>query len=271
MTDWDLFLYKRAARLDGGNRDERMILARESRVLHLALLVLEDKIMQSQLTEFRVDASCNVPVFNHPGLAITVFDKQSPFPTRLAKGFSATNIAKFNLTLGSGLPLDVGVGDRLRSVFESMPQLEELSFEPHDIHHFSAIPTDKTFLQLHKVSFGCGLMRLEQLFKFLRSHAPTLKTLIVDHCKIIREPGMKPQDVIPMLISELGSLYHGGALNLENGLISELFYATSPQMYCGRLCRLSCQCTATWDYKGHGVWDQRVEVHSEDDLDSGDD
>ncbi|KAF5541145.1 hypothetical protein FNAPI_10319 [Fusarium napiforme] len=161
LTDWESFLYERAKRLERVSTHKLFILAREARVLHLALLVLEDETLQSQLREFRVDASCDMLDIDwSPGLAITLFAKQSPFPTRLAKGFSATNITKFNLTLGSGLPLDVGVGDRLRTIFESMPQLEELFFEPHDIQHFSAIPTDKTFPRLRKITFNCGLMRL---------------------------------------------------------------------------------------------------------------
>ncbi|KAG5761640.1 hypothetical protein H9Q69_007210 [Fusarium xylarioides] len=268
LTDWDLFLYERAERLDRANIYKLFILAREARVLHLALLVLEDQTMQSQLTEFRVDASCDMPNADcSPGLAITVFDRQSPFPTRLAKGFGTTNITKFNLTLGAGLPLDVGVGDRLHTIFKSMPQLEELFFEPHDIHHFSAIPTEKTFPRLRKTTFNCGLMRLEQLFKFLRSHGATLKTLVVEHCKITLEPENEPQDMLPMLISELRSLYRGGALKLENGRISELFHGAVPQIYCGKLYRFSDEYNVTWDYKGNGVWEQREEVDSEDDLD----
>ncbi|KAG5811409.1 hypothetical protein H9Q74_005088 [Fusarium xylarioides] len=224
--------------------------------------------INSQLTEFRVDASCDMPNADcSPGLAITVFDRQSPFPTRLAKGFGTTNITKFNLTLGAGLPLDVGVGDRLHTIFKSMPQLEELFFEPHDIHHFSAIPTEKTFPRLRKTTFNCGLMRLEQLFKFLRSHGATLKTLVVEHCKITLEPENEPQDMLPMLISELRSLYRGGALKLENGRISELFHGAVPQIYCGKLYRFSDEYNVTWDYKGNGVWEQREEVDSEDDLD----
>ncbi|PNP61083.1 hypothetical protein FNYG_14171 [Fusarium nygamai] len=137
LTDWDLFLYERAERLDRANKDKLFILAREARVIHLALLVLEDQTMQSQLTEFRVDATCDVPNMDcSPGLAITVFNKQSPFPTQLARGFGATNITKFNLTLGTGLPLDIGVGDHLRGIFESMPQLEEC---------FSSLMTYTTF------------------------------------------------------------------------------------------------------------------------------
>ncbi|KAF5722184.1 hypothetical protein FMUND_3106 [Fusarium mundagurra] len=268
LTDWDLFLYERAERLDRANINELFVLAREARVIHLALLVLEGQTMLSQLTEFRVDATLDVPKIDcSPGLAITVLDKQSPFPTRLAKGFGTTNITKFNLTLGTGLPLDVGVGDRLRTVFESMPHLEELFFEPHDIHHFSAIPTEKTFPRLRKVTLSCGLMQLEQLFKFLQSHAPTLKILVIEHCKITRESGNDSQDFLPMLMSELRFLYRDGALKLENGSISKLFHGPMPDTYCGRLYGFGLEHSETWDYKGNGVWDQREEVDSEDDSD----
>jgi hypothetical protein len=266
LTDWDLFLYERAERLNRADVDKLFILAREARVIHLALLVLEDEIMQSQLTGFRVDASCDVPTFYYPpGLVVTVFDRQSPFPTRLAKGFGATNITKFNLTLGTGLTLDVSVGDRLRTVFESMPHLEELFFEPHDIHHFSAIPTEKTLPRLRMVRFSCGLMQLEQLFKFLRSHGPTLKTLVVEHCKITWEPRNDSQDFLPMLMSKLRFLYRGGALELKNGLISELFHGSMSHTYSERW--FGSGNSATWDYKGNGVWEQRKEVDLEDDLD----
>ncbi|KAF5650130.1 uncharacterized protein FTJAE_695 [Fusarium tjaetaba] len=268
LTDWESFLYERAERLERVSTHKLFILAREARVLHLALLVLEDETMQSQLTESRVDASCDMLNIDwSPGLAITLFAKQSPFPTRLAKGFSATNITKFNLTLGSGLPLDVGVGERLRAIFASMPQLEELFFEPHDIHHFSAIPTEKTFPRLRKITFNCGLMRLEQLFKFLRSHGATLKSLVVEHCKIVLEPENEPQDMLPMLISELRSLHRDGALKLENGLVSELFHGAVPLTYCAKLYGFRDEYSVTWDYKGNGVWDQREEADSEDDLD----
>ncbi|RBR15543.1 hypothetical protein FVER53590_26009 [Fusarium verticillioides] len=199
-------------------------------------------------------------------VTITLFAKQSPFPTRLAKGFGATNITKFNLTLGTGAPLDVGVGERLRTIFESMPQLEELFFEPHDIHHFSAIPTEKTFPRLRKITFNCGLMRLEQLFKFLRSHGATLKSLVVEHCKIALEPENELEDMLPMLISELRSLHRDGALKLENGLVSELCHGAVPQTCCAKLYGFRDEYNVTWDYEGNGVWERREEVDSEDDL-----
>ncbi|EWG49999.1 hypothetical protein FVEG_16564 [Fusarium verticillioides 7600] len=251
LTYWESFLYERAERLERASTYKIFILAREARVLHLALLVLEDQTMQSLLTEFRVDASCDMLSIDcSPGLAITLFAKQSPFPTRLAKGFSATNITKFNLTLGTGAPLD----------------LEELFFEPHDIHHFSAIPTEKTLPRLRKITFNCGLMRLEQLFKFVRSHGATLKSLVVEHCKIALEPENEPQDMLPMLISELRSLHPDGALKLENGLVSELFHGAVPQTCCAKLYGFRDEYNVTWDYEGNGVWERREEVDSEDDL-----
>ncbi|RKL50137.1 hypothetical protein BFJ70_g1303 [Fusarium oxysporum] len=133
----ETFKQDRAEFLFDSPSSELRILAREARVIFLALLVLEDPKLQSQLTEFRVDATYNIWSRGHqPGLAITLFDQQSPFAARLGSGFAAaTNITKFDLTL-SNFP-DGTIGDaiveegKVRRIFESMVQLEELYLEPH--------------------------------------------------------------------------------------------------------------------------------------------
>ncbi|EGU76895.1 hypothetical protein FOXB_12583 [Fusarium oxysporum f. sp. conglutinans Fo5176] len=135
----ETFKQDRAEFLFDSPSSELRILAREARVIFLALLVLEDPKLQSQLTEFRVDATYNILSRGHqPGLAITLFDQQSPFTARLGSGFAAaTNITKFDLTL-SNFP-DGTIGDaiveegKVRRVFESMTLIiEHCSLRPYD-------------------------------------------------------------------------------------------------------------------------------------------
>ncbi|RKL23076.1 hypothetical protein BFJ68_g1282 [Fusarium oxysporum] len=109
----ETFKQDRAEFLFDSPSSELRILAREARVIFLALPVLEDPKLQSQLTEFRVEATYNIWSRGHqPGLAITLFDQQSPFTARLGSGFAAaTNITKFDLTL-SNFP-DGTIGDAI--------------------------------------------------------------------------------------------------------------------------------------------------------------
>ncbi|KAF5548777.1 hypothetical protein FPHYL_9837 [Fusarium phyllophilum] len=135
---------------------ELFALIREARVMHLALLVLEEPKLQCQLTEFRVDASHDTLVnYCQPGLPITLFDKQSPFVERLATGFAlAKNITKFRLVLNGCehqkfAEMIIKEG-RVSHTLSSMPQLEELYLELHGMSVFSALP-DMTFPRLRCV------------------------------------------------------------------------------------------------------------------------
>ncbi|KAI1017126.1 hypothetical protein LB505_001980 [Fusarium chuoi] len=209
---------------------EPLVLAREARAIFLALLVLEDPKLQSQLTEFRVDATYDIQSRGHqPGLAITLFDRQSPFAAQLGSGSSAaTNITKLDLTL-SNLPYGT-VGDaivekgRVRRIFESMIQLEELYLEPHGMSIFSILPTDVTFSRLRFVQFSCGHLQPKMLLDFVRRHGRTLKTLIIEHCSLM------PYDLeLPWwkIIDELTKFHDQAILQLEEGSFDNVFSGRS--------------------------------------------
>ncbi|SCO77045.1 uncharacterized protein FRV6_01257 [Fusarium oxysporum] len=216
---------------------ELRILAREARVIFLALLVLEDPKLQSQLTEFRVDATYNIWSRGHqPGLAITLFDQQSPFTARLGSGFAAaTNITKFDLTL-SNFP-DGTIGDaiveegKVRRIFESMVQLEELYLEPHGMPIFSAIPSEMTFPRLGFVQFSCGHLHPKMFLDFVRRHGGMLQTLIIEHCSL------RPYDKdLPWwkVTDQLTEFHDQGILQLEEGSDIDNVFEGVPITDCGR-------------------------------------
>ncbi|KAF5988497.1 hypothetical protein FBULB1_1461 [Fusarium bulbicola] len=222
----EAFKQGRAEFLFDCDSSELFVLAREARAISLALLVLEDPKLQSQLTEFRVDATYDIQSSGHqPGLAITLFDQQSPFAARLGSGFSAaTNITKLNLTL-SNLPYgtdgDVIVEEgRFRRIFESMNQLEELYLEPHGMAIFSILPVDITFPRLRSVQFSCGHLHPKTLLDFVRRHGGTLKTLIAKHCSL------RPYDEElqwRQVTDQLTEFNGQGILQLEEGFIDNVF------------------------------------------------
>ncbi|SCV51360.1 uncharacterized protein FFFS_09887 [Fusarium fujikuroi] len=164
QQDDEAFKQGRAEFLFACHSSELLVLAREARAIFLALLVLEDPKLHSQLTEFRVDATYDIQSQGHqPGLAITLFDRQSPFAARLGSGFSAAiNITKLDLTLSNfsyGIMGDAIVEEgRLRRIFESMIQLEELPYDlklpwwkiTDDLTEFH----DQAILQLEEGSFA---------------------------------------------------------------------------------------------------------------------
>lgn len=164
-------------------------------MFHLALLVLEDPKLQSQLTEFRVDASHDILSKHYqPGLAITLFDNQSPFVERLAGGFAlAENITKFNLVLSNFTVHRFGEWiikeGRVSRTLSSMPQLEELYLEPHGMPVFSALPINMTFPRLRRVHFSCGHLHPDKFLDFLERQGSTLKSLIIEHCSLYPDDG----------------------------------------------------------------------------------
>ncbi|KAF5679332.1 hypothetical protein FCIRC_6177 [Fusarium circinatum] len=226
QQDDEAFKQGRAECLVDSDSSELFVLAREARAIFLALLVLEDPKLQSQLTEFRVDATYDIQSSGHqPGLAITLFDQQSLFAARLGSGFSAaTNITKLDLML-SNLPYGT-VGDaiveegRVRRIFESMIQLEELFLEPHGMAIFSILPVDITFPRLRSVQFSCGHLHPETLLDFIRRHGGTLKTLISKHCSLrLYDEELQWRQVTHQLTEFNGQ----GILQLEEGSIDNVF------------------------------------------------
>ncbi|KAF5536070.1 hypothetical protein FMEXI_10507 [Fusarium mexicanum] len=222
----EAFKQDRAEILFDCDSSELFVLAREARAISLALLVLEDPELQSQLTEFRVDATYDIQSSGHqPGLAITLFDQQSPFAARFGSGFSAaTNITKLSLIL-SNLPYSTA-GDaiveegRVRRIFEFMNQLEELYLEPHGMAILSILPVDITFPRLRSVHFSCGHLHPKTLLDFVRRHGGTLKTLIFENCSL------RPYDKELSwweVTDQLTKLHDQGILQLEEGSIDSVF------------------------------------------------
>ncbi|CCT69103.1 uncharacterized protein FFUJ_08040 [Fusarium fujikuroi IMI 58289] len=212
QQDDEAFKQGRAEFLFDCDSSELLVLAREARAIFLALLVLEDPKLQSQLTEFR-----------------------SPFAARLGSGFSAAiNITKLDLTLSNfsyGIMGDAIVEEgRLRRIFESMIQLEELYLEPHGMSIFSILPTEVTFSRLRFVQLSCGHLHPQMFLGFVRRHGGTLKTLIIEHCSL------RPYDEdLPWwkVTDKLTEFHDQGILQLEEGSFDNVFNGKSITN-CGR-------------------------------------
>ncbi|KAF4427404.1 hypothetical protein FACUT_9635 [Fusarium acutatum] len=228
---------------------ELRVLAREARVMILALLVLEDPKIQSQMTEFRVDATYN-----------------SPFTARLGSGFAAaTNITKFDLTLSNFL--DGTIGDaiveegRVRRMFDSMAQLEVLYLEPHGMSIFSALPVDMTFPRLRVVQFSCGHLHPKMFLDFVQRHGGTLKTLIIEHCSL------RPYDKELSwweVTNQLTKLHDQGILQLEEGSDIDNVFEGFTVTECGRNETLQ-DLGQIWKYdEDTGKWDRWLNAQGEE-------
>lgn len=235
-------------------------------MIFLALLVLEDPKLHPQLTEFRVDATYNIWSRGHqPGLAITLFDQQSPFTARLGSGFAAaTNITKFDLTL-SNFP-DGTIGDaiveegKVRRIFESMVQLEKLYLEPHGMPIFSAIPSEMTFPRLRFVQFSCGHLHPKMFLDFVRRHGGTLQTLIIEHCSL------RPYDKdLPWwkVTDQLTEFHDQGILQLEEGSDIDNVFEGVPITDCGINGSLQ-DLGQIWKYDEDGKWDRWLNAQEEE-------
>ncbi|KAF5581690.1 hypothetical protein FPANT_8811 [Fusarium pseudoanthophilum] len=246
---------------------ELLVLAREARAMFLALLVLEDPKLQSRLTEFRVDATYDIVSHGHqPGLAITLFDQQSPIAARLGSGFSAaTNITRFDLTLSKfpyGTTGDTIVEEgRVRRIFESMIQLEELYLEPHGMAVFSIIPEKMTFPRLRVVQFSCGHLHPKVFLDFVRLHGGTLRTLIIEHCSL------RPYDKElswRKITDQLTDLHDQGILRLEEGSDIDNVFEGIPVTGCGRNETLE-DLGQIWKYdEDDGKWDRWLNAQEEE-------
>jgi len=165
------------------------ILSRESRAIQVALLVLEDPKLSSQIRSFRVDASEDIVDDTYdPGLSMGLFNHLSSFPERLTRAFTATNITSLRLILSNYQNPKMGrkvMGEgRVTRLLASVPQLEELHFEPHAMATVGALP-DMTYSRLRRVFFRCGEVDPEKLINFFRRHGSTLEYVNIRYCNIL--------------------------------------------------------------------------------------
>ncbi|RBR24668.1 uncharacterized protein FIESC28_02601 [Fusarium coffeatum] len=196
-------------------RDPR-ILSRQARVLHVALHVLEDPDVGPQLQEFRVDSSDSTISRCSPGLPITLFGNQSPFPDRLSRAFSTTNMTELYLILSNFDDGQKGRNimdhGRVTQLLSSTPQLEQLYFEPHGMTTSGALP-QITFPRLHTVEFSCGEVNPDKLIGFLERQGSVLKTLHISNCNIRTDPGQLWGDVA----DQINHLQRENVTNLQEG------------------------------------------------------
>lgn len=209
-------------------------LRRESRGLQVAIDVLSNRTVQSRLTEFRVDASLEtISDVQQPGLSMRLFDFVSPpFSLRLATGFSATHLTKFDLVLSNGRNGSAGQAileqGQVGSVLAAMPGLTDLSIEGHNLAVLGAIPEDVVFQRLKRASFFCGLVSRREIRQFIRQHADTLQDLTIAYCSL--------DDVDPTweeAVEDLKRMQRTGRTNLHNVSIISA-YSSIPFTGCGR-------------------------------------
>lgn len=170
---------------------------REARAILVALEVLENSQIRSQLQEFRVDASVEQtidPIYDidkricDPGLTLTLFSHFSPIPNRLLRAFSAAeNMKKFWLVLRDDEYFrspKLECESVVTQLLASMPNLEELHFEPHGMDAVGVLPQDMIYPRLRSVTFSCGRIDPRSLISFPRRQKHTLKKLTIQYCNI---------------------------------------------------------------------------------------
>ncbi|KAF4986183.1 hypothetical protein FDECE_16086 [Fusarium decemcellulare] len=239
-------------------------IAREARALLVALEVLTDSHMRSQITDFRVDASHDmVDQMYQPGLPIRLFDLTSPFPERLATAFGAvTNHTSFHLVISNTYQHWDGQyimsQGQVGRVLASMPNLEDLMLEAHCMSTVEAIPDDLTFSRLRRVEFSCGDIVPEKLVAFIRRHASTLQTLLVQDCSI--DPDEEDgtwEDVV----RDISTLQDEGTTKLGEAKLWNV-YGFKPFTGCGKNCTIdflgsTWEMIYSWEY---GVDDDLVKM-----------
>ncbi|KAM0218172.1 hypothetical protein ACHAPA_011822 [Fusarium lateritium] len=260
--------YEDRSTAHGHRRNKQTTISWKSRVIFIALHILEDPRLSSQLTEFRVDESDDLLVQSRePGLDITLFDKRSPFPERLMKGFLDTqNLTKFRLVLSSQFIREEGEETvkegRLGMIFAAMPQLESLYFEPHGMSTVAAIPSNLTFHRLRQVFFSCGDIDSQSLIEFLRRHSPTLKCLSIAYCNI--DPsrhGANWDDVV----HQMTTMMKQGIIKLDEAYIHDVI-DSDVILACGKSVSLEFARQSitdddiySWRYQ-RGAWTERMSL-----------
>ncbi|KAF4442636.1 hypothetical protein F53441_11677 [Fusarium austroafricanum] len=235
--------------------EELLLMAREARVLHVAFEALGDPRIQSQINEFRVDASHDVlRNRTHPGLPWTVFFSSSPFPESLAKYFSAANTTKFQLVLNKDTleetAQDVIAEGRAARVLRAMPHLRELVLEPHHFFIFEIIPEDMHFPYLRHLELSCGEIDPVQLTEFLKRHGSTLKSLLISFCYI--DPEYHEYDWRDVA-NDLNIMKCNGKMDCEEGDFQTVYLSQFPYG-CGKNDTLNIKMAETramsWEYYG---------------------
>ncbi|KAK7408717.1 hypothetical protein QQX98_009133 [Neonectria punicea] len=224
---------------DSGNDlqyPEELPITHEGRGLLVALKALEDPRVQSQLREFRVDASYDLIHGNcQPGLPLRLFDRNSPFPDRLATQLGhGPNLTRLHLIVHEEcIPWERGDAvekGRLGHVLGTMPQLEELVFEAHGMATLAAIPDDLTFKRMRRAEFSCGHIDPERLVGFLRRHAATLESLRIEYCSI--QPGRETYEWRDV-VRDLTALQRQATTKLKEIVLFSVF-GFKPLVGCGK-------------------------------------
>ncbi|RFN49869.1 hypothetical protein FIE12Z_5856 [Fusarium flagelliforme] len=207
------------------------ILSREARAIQIALLVLEDPKLSSQIRSFRVDASEDIVDDTYdPGLSIGLFSSLSSFAARLTRAFTTTNITSLQLILSNYKNTEKGravMGEgRVTQLLASVPQLEHLHFEPHSMATVGALP-DMTYPRLRTVFFRCGEVDPKKLINFFRRHGSTLEYVNIRYCNILPSSEQTLGDVADQLNCE-------GIMPLADGIMYDVIVADTI-LSCGKM------------------------------------
>ncbi|KAJ2897767.1 hypothetical protein MKZ38_004390 [Zalerion maritima] len=218
-------------RVGEGDRSIRSV-ARPARAVLVALEVLADPNVRSQLTEFRLDASHNIlNKMYQPGIPIGLFNDWSPLPARLVAGFgAATNLTKFYIAISN----------------------ERKHWDGQ-----SAIPDVVTYKRLRLVGFSCGDIAPAKLKSFLQRHGATLEEMRVEYCNIDSES--EEGQTWEGVVRDVTNLQYEGTTKLRKVLLSSV-YGFKPWTGCGRnnTKSITDRDEATWTV----IIDRREETHT---------
>ncbi|KAM0425315.1 hypothetical protein ACHAPT_009371 [Fusarium lateritium] len=216
--------------------DTCRLLRREARGLGVALVVLADPRVRSQLKEFRIDASLDTILPTQtPGISIRLFDFFAPpFTSRLCSAFSASYLTKFHIVLANGLRAEDGEAilnqGQIRCILSSMPRLEDLMIEAHSMSTIGAIPGLLVFRHLRRASFLCGLVGRHEIRDFVVQHGSTLQHLHIGYSSLDDENEEPDWEVV---VQDLTNLQLTGVVQLRTASIIS-GYASIPPTGCGR-------------------------------------
>ncbi|RGP77955.1 hypothetical protein FLONG3_3912 [Fusarium longipes] len=229
-------------------------LSRQDRVMHVALHVLEDAKICSQLRDFRVDASHDtITKQQTPGLPVSLFGHTSPLSQRFSHAFSLSNMRDLSLVMGNSnsheYDKQVMSEGNITKMLASMPQLERLHLEPHGMATVGALPQDMTCSRLQRASFNCGEVDPEKLIKFLRRHQSSLERGIISKCNIHPDTRQTWEDVVDQINHLFGE-----------GLMTKLFVGLE-KVFVGKRV---VACGSGWKTFSRRDFFDHEKVHAED-------
>ncbi|KAJ4316146.1 hypothetical protein N0V84_008002 [Fusarium piperis] len=212
-------------------------LRREARGLHVVTDVLRNDMVLSRLKEFRIDASLDtIADVQTPGLSLRMFDFFAPpFVSRLSTAFAATHLTRVELVLSNGREFmdgqDIIDQGQFGLVLASMPSLQHVMIEAHNMGIIGAIPPNATFPHLRTAEFVCGLVSRQEIRIFLRQHRATIEEFHLFYCSL---DGPDDEDLSwSDAVQDIMSLQDTGTINLRAAtLISG--YESIPFTGCGR-------------------------------------